>query len=442
MAVRGRPMASAHFFDKLEPIDKAPETADLDDIEIRGDIRRERGVAGVQAHEAAHRVIHVGTAARSHDGDLVDTAIAAQRHAHQGIDADVAQRQTRTTKHGVALEFLAHAVDVQAQRRITLAAIGQHATVAGRALARQAGGVHIRDGHPTQQFTGAVAGQASHGARARLRTRTAAQSDTNPGAVRACGRRTAASGWPCSWPCSASCSWTGCLRLQTLRRLTRRFFCSAPRQPLGVQAGLLGRLLACPLLHQAALRLFVDTLPLGGLLACVLLGLATLRQFLGTLAFGRLLRQAPGSLLRTLACLQLRLDQRILHRALGSQFTRRFRLLFKLPLKRFLIAHGLLLRSLLRLLVLCLLQLGAPACLCSVALLLLLRLLLLQSELLLQRRFLRRIGRAPGQRLLRDLFRFDIHDGLRIRRHFPRHNRLGNDGHIGNCWRWTSIDLG
>jgi len=440
MAVRGRRMASAHFFDKVKPIDKAPDTADLDDIEVRGDIRRERGVAGVQAYEAAHRVIHVGATARSYDGDLVDTAIAAQRHAHQGIDADVAQRQTRTTKHGVALEFLAHAVDVQAQRRITLAAIGQHATVAGRVLARQAGGVHIRDGHPAQQFTGAVAGQASHGARARLRTRTAAQSDTNPGAVRACGRWTAASGWPCS----ASCNWPGCLRLQTLRRLTRRFFCSAPRQPLCVQARLLGRLLACPLLRQAALRLFVVTLPLGGLLSCELLGLAALRQFLDPLAFGCLLRQAPGGILRTLACLQLRLDQRILHRALRSQFTRRFRLLFKLPLKRFLIAHGLLLRSLLRLLVLGLLQLGAPACVGSVALLLLLR--LLQSELLLQRcfmrRFLRRIGRAPGQRFLRDLFRFVIHDGLRIGRHFPRHNRLGNDGHIGNCWRWTSIDLG
>jgi hypothetical protein len=123
-----------------------------------------------------------------------------ERDAHQGIDANVAQRQARAAEHRVALEFLAHAVDVQTQRRIALAAVGHHAAVAGWPVARQAGGVHIRDRDPAQQLACAIAGQASHGARPRLHACPAAGAHAS--AIRA--RGAAASGWSCACPRSRS----------------------------------------------------------------------------------------------------------------------------------------------------------------------------------------------------------------------------------------------
>lgn len=144
----------------------------------------------------------------------------------------------------------------------------------------------------------------------------------------------------------------------------------------------------------------------------------------------------------------MRLHQRFLRRrflryALRSQFACRSCLLLTLAQQRLLIAQGLLLRLLLCLLFLCLLQLGKPACLGSVALRLpFLRLRPLQRKLLLQRLFTRRIGRAPGQRFLRQLRRFGLHDGFRFRRRRARHNLLGRIGRVCNRWRRTGIDLG
>ena len=145
------------------------------------------------------------------------------------------------------------------------------------------------------------------------------------------------------------------------------------------------------------------------------------------------------------------LGRRFLRCALRSQFARHSCLLLTLAQQCLLIALGLLLCLLLRLLIrllLCLLflrllQLGEPAYLGSVALrLLFLRLLPLQRKLLLQRLFTRRIGHAPGQRFLRQLRRFGLHDGFRFRRRRPRHNLFGRIGRVRNQRRRTGIDLG
>jgi hypothetical protein len=116
------------------------------------------------------------------------------------------------------------------------------------------------------------------------------------------------------------------LRLHALRRLTGRFFGSAPCQPLGVHARLLGRLLACALLGEPALRQLLDALTLGRLLArlflgqpalcdvlvalaivrllaCALLDQLALCQFLAALPLSRFLHHPPRGILGALACL-------------------------------------------------------------------------------------------------------------------------------------------
>ena len=100
----------------------------------------------------------------------------------------------------------------------------------------------------------------SHGARPRLHARPAAHADASANAVRARGG-SAASGWSCACPRSRS----GSLRLQALRCLTGGFFGSAPCQPLGVHARLLGRLLTCAVLGEPALRQVLGALAFGGL---------------------------------------------------------------------------------------------------------------------------------------------------------------------------------
>ena len=131
-----------------------------------------------------------------------------------------------------------------------------------------------------------------------------------------------------------------------------------------------------------------------------------------------------------------------MRRALCGQVARRGGLSFTRE-QRFLIAHGLLLRLLLLLLLL-----GEPACLGSVPLrlrlcLCLLRLLLLslQGKFLLQRLLTRRVGSAPRQRFLRRALRLDIHNRFRGDWYLADCHLLGRVDWLDNRWRRTGINL-